>query len=141
MAESKKRTPPPEPAPVIHSDTRLYKYETKVKYAEKEIIEFPDFSVKYLGIREVTYPDYPKRVFKEHVFEVLYDKESKKIYWGPGLGEISPVAFTVKGKEYILEMASSTALKCQKIEEGYFIIWEAPEYHKLVDEYLRKIND
>ena len=70
-------------------------YGTRVKYRPGEKIEFPDFTVEYVGERRKTVPVYP-RGFLYYDFKVGKGKTEKMVSWSSGTGDIGPVEFEIR---------------------------------------------
>jgi hypothetical protein len=96
-------------------------YGTRVKYSHGKKIEFPDFSVKYLGERRKTVPVYP-RGFLYYDFKVSKGKAEKVVSWTTGTGLIDPTDFEIDGKHYQLELRHSD--KLGKLRENELVIWQ-----------------
>ena len=76
-------------------------YGTRVKYRAGQKIEFPDFTVEYVGERRKSLPVYP-RGFLYYDFKVSRGKSEKVISWTTGTGIIDPTDFEFDGKRYHL---------------------------------------
>jgi signal peptidase I len=97
-------------------------YGTRVKYRAGEKIEFPDFTVVYVGERRKTVPVYP-RGFLYYDFKVSTGKAEKVVSWTTGTGVIDPTDFEIDGKHYQLELRHSD--KLGKLKENELVIWQA----------------
>jgi signal peptidase I len=96
-------------------------YGTRVKYRPGEKIEFPDFTVEYVGERRKTVPVYP-RGFLYYDFTVSKGKVEKVVSWTTGTGTIDPTDFEFDGKRYHLELRHSD--KLGKLKENELVIWQ-----------------
>ncbi len=96
-------------------------YGTKVKYRPGEKIEFPDFTVEYVGERRKTVPVYP-RGFLYYDFKVSKGKTEKMVSWTTGTGFIDPTDFEIDGKHYQPELRRSD--KLGKLKENELAIWK-----------------
>jgi hypothetical protein len=96
-------------------------YGTRVKYRSGEKIEFPDFTVEYVGERRKTVPVYP-RGFLYYDFKVSKGKTEKVISWTTGTGIIDPTDFEFDGKPYHLELRRSE--KLGKLKDNELVIWQ-----------------
>jgi hypothetical protein len=96
-------------------------YGTRVKYRPSEKIEFPDFTVEYVGERRKTAPVYP-RGFLYYDFKVSEGKSEKMISWTTGTGIIDPTDFEFDGKSYHLELRRSE--KLGKLSDNELVIWQ-----------------
>ena len=97
-------------------------YGTRVKYRAGEKIEFPDFTVAYVGERRKTVPVYP-RGFLYYDFKVSKGKAEKVVSWTTGTGIIDPTDFEIDGRHYQLELRHSD--KLGKLKENELVIWRA----------------
>jgi hypothetical protein len=94
-------------------------YGTRVKYRVGQKIEFPDFTVEFVGERRQTTPAYP-RGFLYYDFKVRNANVEKVVSWSSGTGDIGPVAFEIGGKRFLLELRASD--KLGKLEENELVI-------------------
>ena len=97
-------------------------YGTRVKYRVGAKIEFPDFTVEFVGERRQTTPAYP-RGFLYYDFKVRTANIEKVVSWSSGTGDIGPVEFEIGGKHYQLELRHSD--KLGKLKENELAIWQA----------------
>ena len=97
-------------------------YGTHVKYRPGEKIEFPDFTIEYVGERRKSVPVYP-RGFLYYDFKVSKGKVEKVVSWTTGTGDIGPMDFEIGGKHYQLELRHSD--KLGKLKENELAIWQA----------------
>ena len=91
-----------------------------MKYKAGQKIQFPDFTVAYLGERRQSSPMYP-RGFLYYDFKVSSRKTENMVSWTAGTGDIGPVAFEVDGKRYQLELRRSD--KLGKLNDNELVIW------------------
>jgi len=96
-------------------------YGTRVKYRVGQKIEFPDFTVEYVGERRKSLPVYP-RGFLYYDFKVSRGKSEKVISWTTGTGIIDPTDFEFDGKRYHLELRRSE--KLGKLNDNELVIWQ-----------------
>lgn len=96
-------------------------YGTRVKYRPGEKIEFPDFTVEYVGERRKTVPVYP-RGFLYYDFKISKGKAEKMVSWTRGTGIIDPTDFEFDGKSYHLELRRSE--KLGKLSDNELVIWQ-----------------
>jgi hypothetical protein len=97
-------------------------YGTRVKYRAGQKIEFPDFTIEYVGERRKSIPVYP-RGFLYYDFKVSKGKTEKMVSWTTGTGVIDPSDFEIDGKHYQLELRRSD--KLGKLNENELAIWQA----------------
>jgi len=95
---------------------------TRVKYRLGEKIEFPDFTIQYVGEHRNTLPVYP-RGFLYYDFKVSKGKTEKVVSWTTGTGLIDPTDFEIDGKHYQLELRHSD--KLGKLKENDLVVWQA----------------
>jgi hypothetical protein len=93
----------------------------RVKYKAGRQIEFPDFTVEYLGERRKILPVYP-RGFLYYDFKFSQGKTEKVISWTTGTGIIDPTDFEFDGKRYHLELRRSE--KLGKLNDNELVIWQ-----------------
>jgi len=84
-------------------------YGTRVKYQAGQKIEFPDFTVEYVGERRTSLPAYP-RGFLYYDFKVRTANVEKVVSWSSGTGDIAPVDFEIGSKRFFLELRRSDKL-------------------------------
>src|SRR5206468_5383562 len=94
-------------------------YGTRVKYQAGQKIEFPDFTVEYVGERRKSLPVYP-RGFLYYDFKVRTANIEKVVSWSNGTGDIGPVEFEIGSKRFLLELRRSD--KLGKLEENELVI-------------------
>jgi hypothetical protein len=97
-------------------------YGTRVKYRTGEKIEFPDFTVEYIGERRKDTPAYP-RGFLYYDFKVRTANVEKVVSWSSGTGDIGPVEFEIGDKRFLLELRRSDELG--KLNENELVIWKS----------------
>jgi hypothetical protein len=96
-------------------------YGAPVKYQAGQKIEFPDFTVEYLGEHRKGLPVYP-RGFLYYDFKLSRGKTEKMVSWTTGTGIIDPTDFEFGGKHYYLELRRSEKLGILKDNE--LVIWQ-----------------
>jgi hypothetical protein len=96
-------------------------YGTRVKFRANQKIDFPDFTVEYLGERRKTLPVYP-RGFLYYDFKITRGKTEKVVSWTTGTGIIDPTDFEFDGKPYHLELRRSE--KLGKLKNNELVIWQ-----------------
>jgi hypothetical protein len=96
-------------------------YGTRVKYKAGQKIQFPDFTVEYLGERRKSLPVYP-RGFLYYDFKISRGKTEKMVSWTTGTGIIDPTDFDFDGKPYHLELRRSDRLG--KLNDNELVIWQ-----------------
>jgi hypothetical protein len=97
-------------------------YGTRVKYQLGQKIEFPDFTIEYVGERRKSLPVYP-RGFLYYDFKISKGKIEKIVSWTTGTGVIDPSDFDIGGKHYQLELRRSD--KLGKLNDKELVIWQA----------------
>ena len=96
-------------------------YGTRVKYRPGEKIEFPDFTIEYVGKRKKSVPLYPSGFFY-YDFKLSKGNVGKIVSWTSGTGDIAPANFEIGGNHYQLELRHSDNLG--KLRENEFVIWK-----------------
>ena len=91
-------------------------YGARVKCEVGKKIEFPDFTIEYVGERRKSGPVYP-RPFLYYDFKVSQGTIEKMVSWTAGTGDIGPMDFEVGGKHYQLELRHSDKLGKLKDDE------------------------
>ena len=109
-----------EPVSCGHAEQNA-SYGTRVKYRAGQKIEFPDFTVEYLGERRKTLPVYP-RGFLYYDFKITRGKIERVVSWTTGTGIIDPTDFEFDGKPYHLELRRSE--KLGKLKDNELVIWQ-----------------
>jgi hypothetical protein len=94
---------------------------TRVKYKAGQKIEFPDFTLEYVGERRKSLPVYP-RGFLYYDFKVSTGNTEKVVSWTAGTGDIAPIEFEIGGKHYQLELRHSD--KLGKLKDNELVIWQ-----------------
>jgi hypothetical protein len=97
-------------------------YGTRVKYKAGQKIQFPNFTIEYVGERRQKSPVYP-RGFLYYDFKVGSGKTEKTVSWTAGTGDIGPVAFELGSKRYQLELRRSD--KLGKLNDNELVIWQS----------------
>jgi hypothetical protein len=96
-------------------------YLTRVTYGTGKKIEFPDFTIEYVGEHRKSSPVYP-RGFLYYDFKVSKGKIEKMVSWTSGTGLIGPMDFEIGGKHYRLELRHSD--KLGQLKDNELVIWQ-----------------
>lgn len=110
----------------------VQKYGDKVSYEGGKVLKYPDFTVRYAGTHEKSYPtdsSAKKMVFYD--FEVVKDNKKQTVSWSSGTGDIGPAFFYIGEADYVLEMKQSDVLKTS-IADGNIVIWKRADYEEAV---------
>jgi hypothetical protein len=91
-------------------------YGTKVSFAKSRPLQFPDFTLEYIGERRQASERFP-RGFVYHDFIASTASERIAVSWSAGTGDFGPAAFTISRKQFGLELARSDALGRLKPDE------------------------
>lgn len=99
------------PLPKAFSHDRLPQpgkatYGQKVAYAPGQSIDFPDFTLTYVGARHETSAIFPHG-FDFQDFQIQRTSETYIVSWSSGTGEVGPTFFAVQGQTYRLELVYS----------------------------------
>jgi hypothetical protein len=112
-------------------------YGTRVKYQAGQKIEFPDFTVEYVGERRTSLPAYP-RGFLYYDFKVRTANVEKVVSWSSGTGDIAPVDFEIGSKRFFLELRRSD--KLGKLNKDELVIRPASAGQAHVDQVRCRLN-
>ncbi len=108
-------------------------YGRPVPYALNADTRFPDLTVRFIGVRR-EYPKVYPRGFPVYDFEIISTQGTRvTVSWSSGTGQLGPVAFSVDGVEYFLELkADSLATDPAKrwLKENELILWKKDVYLK-----------
>lgn len=96
-------------------------YGEPVRFRKDRVVEFVDFSVRYLGERRVEDPMF-KPGFIFHDFEIRSPKSVRTVSWSSGTGVIDSVEFTVDGSVFDLELRGSVARKGW-LRDDEMVVW------------------
>jgi len=88
------------------ASTSQARYGARVAYAQGQPLVFPDFTLEFNGMRQVTPPKAP-RSFLYYDFTVSSGDGQQTVSWSSGTGEISPHEFKVGDKTFLLELVYS----------------------------------
>jgi hypothetical protein len=105
-----------------HAASDQASYGTRVQYEVGQKIEFPDFTVEFIGERRKDTPAYP-RGFLYYDFKVSKGKTEEMVSWTTGTGVIDPTDFEFDRKHYQLELRHSD--KLGKLNENELVIRQA----------------
>ena len=95
-------------------------YGAKVRYAESRKIEYPDFTIEFVGEKPPrSYERYPR-----HEFRVMSGGEVQAVSWGRDRGDIGRVKFKVGGDSYLMELVGSQEYGF--LGENVMVIWKHP---------------
>jgi hypothetical protein len=86
------------------------KYGTKVSFKEGEVLQFPDFTLKFLGTKPAPKSDLHVPLGDTYEFEITADNTSQTISWSSGAGEIAPAKININNKSFFLELGMSETL-------------------------------
>jgi len=112
-------------------------YATRVKYQAGQKIEFPDFTVEYVGERRTGVTAYP-RGFLYYDFKVRTANIEKVVSWSSGTGDIGPVEFEIGSKRFLLELRRSD--KLGKLNKDELVIRPASAGQAHVDQVRCRLN-
>lgn len=96
-------------------------YGAKVKYDRGQIIEFPDFTIEFLGEKPAR--SYEK--YSRHEFRITKGPETKDVSWGRDEGDIGRVKFLLGGDNFLMELIGSQ--KYGVLGEKVLVIWKNPD--------------
>src|SRR5258708_456840 len=81
----------------------------RVAYKKDAPIQFPAFTLTYIGDRRVVPEKFPHG-FLYYDFRVTSAHGTQTVSWTSGTGDIGPVLFRVDGEEFALELRISDKL-------------------------------
>lgn len=85
------------------------RYASKVTYAKDQALVFPDFTLTYLGSRQIK-PPAGLHGWLIHDFTIRHGQQEQKVSWSSGTGDIGPTEFQVAGTHFLLELSRSDTL-------------------------------
>ena len=95
-------------------------YGVKIKYTQGQPIEFPDFTIEFVGQKPPrSYEKYPR-----HEFRVMRQGEVQEVSWGRDRGDIGRVKFKVGDNNYLMELIGSQEYGF--MGENVLAIWKNP---------------
>jgi hypothetical protein len=103
------------------ASTQQLRYGAKIPYAQGQPLDFPDFTLEFVGKRESPPSDLYPRSMYYYDFKVNQGSQSQIISWSSGTGDIGPTLFEVGGDRYALELAMSDELG--KLEKNELVLW------------------
>jgi hypothetical protein len=108
----KQVTPPPPAAQPS--------YGAKIRYAGGQKIEYPDFTIEFIGEKPPRhYEKYPRREFR-----ITGGGEVQEVSWGRDYGDIGRVKFKVGGDRYMMELVGS--IEHGFLGEDVMVVWKNP---------------
>lgn len=96
-------------------------YGVKIIYTQNQSLQFPDFTLEYMGERHEDSPVF-KPGFTFYDFKVKSSAGEQIVSWSSGTGDIGPAVFEVAGQPYLLERAHSDKLGW--LEDNEVVIWK-----------------
>jgi len=108
-------------------------YGEPTSFQKGESIDFPDFTLTYMGGRVEDIPtslgnSFP---FSYDDFEITSGDQKQLLSWSSGIGDIGPTLFEINNEEYYLERKMSDFID---LDDGQLVIWERQEYQRLIEE-------
>ena len=85
------------------SDKNIWIYGNKMQYEKWKILQFPDFTIEYLWLSSIQWPNNAKFRMESYSFKIEYNWIEQVIIWSPGTGDIWPTRFKCAGHDFILE--------------------------------------
>lgn len=93
-------------------------YGMKIKYAERQPIKFPDFTIEFVGQKPPRfYERYPRNEFR-----ITRGGEVQEVSWGRDRGDVGRVKFKVGDDNYLMELIGSQ--KFGVLGENVLVIWK-----------------
>jgi len=101
------------------------RYGVKIQYAKGQPLNFPDFTLEFMGKRESpATSDYPRSMIS-YDFKVYQGSQTQLISWSAGTGDIGPTLFELAGNIYGLELAMSDKLGI--LDENELVLWQVED--------------
>jgi hypothetical protein len=85
-------------------------YGAEVAFAPGSAVQYPDFSLEYVGQHRVIPEQYP-RGFLYYDFRITHGDLAQDVSWTDGTGEIGPVDFMFDGVAYTLEVTDRSGME------------------------------
>ncbi len=86
-------------------NTGSIQYGEIISFSQNQALQFPDFSIRYLGNTSKKFDLNPKLKFTYYNFAVTaLDNRERTLRWSSGTGDIAPKSFVVGNKTYQLEL-------------------------------------
>jgi hypothetical protein len=104
----------------IQATAGTHGYGDVVHYADQKPVQFPDFSVRFLGKRHIEVSSYSPG-FTCYDFIVKKGWRRKRLSWTSGTGVADSVHFKFKGKKFALDLFFS---KLRDLQPGELVIWQ-----------------
>lgn len=118
-------------------NTSQGEYGQPITIKEGQTIEFPNFTIEYLGERHEMFPEYPAGFLYDD-FEINSGGEKKVASWTAGTGDIGPVYFEFQGQSYVIEKVYSQILPL--LNEGEILIWTQEMHDEEMDKKISGSN-
>lgn len=90
-------------------NSELPAYGAKVTFKQGQPLQFPDFSLTYLGQRHVDSPTF-KPGFTYLDFKLQQGALAQTVSWSSGTGDIGPALFEFNGQQFSLELSYAEEL-------------------------------
>jgi hypothetical protein len=84
-------------------------YGAKVTFKQGQLLQFPDFSLTYLGQRHVDSPIF-KPGFTYLDFKLQQESLEQTVSWSSGTGALGPALFEFNGQQFSLELGYAEEL-------------------------------
>ena len=88
-------------------NTQNLKYGEIIQFHKNEILQFPDFSISYIGKTSTKNDFDPNLTTHYHFVVTALDNKNKTLSWSSGTAGIAPTNFVVENKLYQLELKYS----------------------------------
>lgn len=75
-------------------------YGDEVVLEKNKSVTFPDFTVEYLGEKDIEVLQYIDKYFTYKFYKIKSDGLETVLSWTSGTGSLSPLKFVVLGKKY-----------------------------------------
>ena len=95
-------------------------YGAPVKYAAGRKLEFPDFTIEFVGEKQPR--SYEK--YTRHEFRLMIGGEVHEVSWGRDRGDVGRVMFKINDDTYLMELVGSQ--EYGYLGENVMVIWKNP---------------
>ncbi len=111
------------------ADSLPAQYGKWITYSKNTALQFPDFKLNFLGkTMGRPFPGTSRPMGNVFHFEIGNVNEQTQVKWSSGTGDIAPSSFVMGGKEFILEMLSSSALETRMRKDDQIIVWPKSQW-------------
>ncbi|MBI2414773.1 hypothetical protein HYV31_02975 [candidate division WWE3 bacterium] len=81
----------------------MQSYETPFTLEQNKPVVFPDFTIEYLGEREVEIPKFVHKHFIYRDYKITFEGKEQNLSWTSGTGLLAPLKFDVLDKHFTFQ--------------------------------------